>query len=358
MMSRKIHTAIFAVVVTSLTITALFNYRGRTPAAPTPPAAAAELLGLLPASDGIAYVDGQRAVSEILPRVFANQSNSLARINQEMDKFRDDTGTDPRQFDSVAVAVRFKKGGNVSTEFVMGLVRGRFSASEAIANGLAKAKTNAKRPVQYKEEQYEGTTLYSLERTGGFCLAAFDANTIAFGDAAGIRAALSARSGQGARVDSSLVELATLNAGAVAGFAANVPPSAAQSIAASDEFGKAFASVTQIYGSVDAAATTGTATVSLRSGTSEQAQALAEKLSSLKQLAGFYLAQNDSARTDGQAGTLAATPDGAAQAQTAVRSLPFFAKWVKDVTITAEGNDVRLRLEEPLTDLAAIFAGR
>src|SRR5207253_3166267 len=119
------------------------------------------------------------------------------------DKFRDETGTDARQFDAVAIGARFKITGAPDTEYVMGFVRGRFSASEAIATAQAKAK--AKRPVKWKEEQYDGTTIYITEGHGGFCIAAFDSNTLAFGDVEGIRAALDVRAGRGSRVDSSLV---------------------------------------------------------------------------------------------------------------------------------------------------------
>lgn len=356
-MSRKAYAAIFALIVAAVTVAASLNYAGRTTAAPLSPSVANELLGMLPASDGVAFVDAQRALSEVMPRIFINDAASLARVNQEIDKFREHTGTDARQFDAIAVGVRFRKDATAAPDFVMGFVRGRFVASEAIAGGLAKAR--AKSPdTKWKEEQYEGVTIYGVERSGGFCLAAVDSNTIAFGDAAGIRAALDVRAGRAARVDSSLIELATLNANAVAGFAANVPPSLARQIAGSEEFGKSFASIRQVYGSADATQTTGALTVMLRSETSDEAQALAEKLGSLKQLASFYLSQNSSQQTGAQPGTLSAEPDARAQAQMAIRGLPFPPKWIKDVTITAEGNDVKLRLEEPLADIAAVLYRR
>lgn len=348
-MSRKIYAAIFALIVAGLTVAASFNYRERTTAASLPASTATELLGMLPASDAIAFVDTQRTLSEVIPHIFVNDSKTLARINQEIDEFRDESGTDARQFDAIAVGVRFKKSSAPDTESITGFVRGRFSASEAIAT--AQAKVKAKRPVKWKEEQYEGTTIYITEGHGGFCVAAFDANTLVFGDVEGIRAALNLRAGRGARVDSSLIELATLNTNAVAGFAANVPPSLSQVVAGNDELGKAFASINQVYGSADATATTGALSVTLRSGTNEQAQALGERLASLKQLAGFYLSQNSSE----QNGTLVAVPGDKDQAQIAVRVPPYSSKWVKDVSISTEGNEVKLRIEEPLADIAPVL---
>ncbi|MCA1557909.1 MAG: hypothetical protein LC731_05140, partial [Acidobacteria bacterium] len=112
MMRRKVYGAIFALVVTGLVVAASFNLRGgRTKAATLSPSPASELLTLLPASDAVAYMDAQRALSEIIPRVFTNDAESLARVNQELDKFREHTGADARQLDSIAIGVRFKKDG-------------------------------------------------------------------------------------------------------------------------------------------------------------------------------------------------------------------------------------------------------
>jgi hypothetical protein len=357
MMRRKAYAAIFALLVTGLVVAASFGYRGQTSAAPLSPSPATGLMGMLPASDAVAFVDARRALSEVVPQIFSNNSTALARVNQEIDKFREHTGTDPRSLESIVVGARFKDG-TTRPDFIVGLARGQFTAGDAIANGLAKAKAEAeakKRTFQSKEEQYEGTTIYAMERTGGFGMAAVDSNTIAFGDVAGIKAMIDAKAGRGARVDSSLVELATLNASAVAGFAANVPASAAQKLAGSDEFGAAFNSIRQVYGSADATSSTGTMSVTLRSETGEQAQSLAEKLSSLRQLASFYFSRQAS-QAGAQTGTLLAGPDNGAQA--VIRGLPFPTKWIKDVTITAEGNDVKLRLEEPLTDIGSVFCGR
>lgn len=352
-MSRKFYAAIFTLIVAGLTIAASFNYRGRTAAAPRPLSSATELLGMLPASDAVAFIDTQRTLSEVIPHIFINETTTMARINQEIDEFRDETGTDARQFDAIAVGVRFKKTSAPETEYVTGFVRGRFAASQAIST--AQAKVKPKRPVKWKEEQYEGTTIYITESHGGFCIAAFDANTIVFGDVEGIRAALDVRAGRGTRVDSSLVELATIDASAFAGFAANVPPTITRQVAGSDEFGKTFESISKVYGSADATATTGALSITLRSETSEQAQALAEKLESLKQLANFYFSQNASQQDNtaqSGGGTLVTLPGDKGKTQIAVRALPYPSKWVKDVSITAEGNEVKMRLEEPLADIA------
>ncbi|MBD0369491.1 MAG: hypothetical protein ICV60_01450 [Pyrinomonadaceae bacterium] len=359
MTRRKVYAAIFAVLVTGFAVAASFNYRGETAAAaPLSPSPATELLAMLPASDAIVFVDTRRALNEVMPHIFTD-ATMLGRVNQEIDKFREHTGTDARSIDSIAVSARFGKKSTTNPEFVAGLVRGRFTASEAIASGLAKAKAEAeakKRAFSVTEQQYEGTTIYEVERSGGFCMAAIDSNTIAFGDLSGIKAMIDVRAGGGARVDSSLVELATLNASAVAGFAANVPASAAKEIAGSNELGEAFNSIRQIYGSADANGSMGALNVTLRSESGERAQALAEKLGSLKQLASFYFSRAASQQSSAQTGTLSAGPVNGTQVR--LRDLTPFAKWIKDVTITAEGNDVRIRLEEPLADMASIICGR
>jgi hypothetical protein len=358
-MRRKVFAASFALLVTALVVAASFNYRaGQTVAAPRAASSASELLLMLPASDAVAFMDAQRAVTEVIPHIFTNDSETLARVNSEIDKFRDHTGTDARSFDSIAMAARFKQG-SLATDFVVGLVRGRFNASEAITRGLAKAKAEAeakkRRVPQWKEVQYEGTTIYTVDNSGGFCLAPVDANTIAFGDLNGIKAMLDARAGRAARVDSSLVELATLNASAVAGFAANIPAGTVNQFAGGgDEFGEAFKSIRQVYGFADANGANGTFSLALRSETNEQAQALAEKLSSLKQLAGLYMSKS---KPQGNNDPAITTRVDVGPMRANMNALPL-SEWIKDVTITAEGNDVRIRLEEPLTDIGGIFSGR
>lgn len=356
-MRRKVFAAGFALLVTALVVAASFNYRaGQAVAAPRAASSASELLLMLPAADAVGFMDAQRAVTEIIPHIFTNDSETLARVNREIDKFNEHTGTDARSFDSIAVAARFKTG-SLSTDFVVGLVRGRFNASEAITKGLVKAKAEAeakkRRVPQWKEVQYEGVTIYMVDGTGGFCLAAVDANTISFGDLNGIKALLDAKAGRGARADSSLIELATLNSSAVAGFAANIPASAAKQMGGGDDFGEAFNSIRQVYGSADANGTNGTLSVALRSETNEQAQALAEKLSSLKQLASLYLSKSKSQGNDKAVDTSV----NLGPMRGNVDALPL-SKWIKDVTITAEGNDVKLRLEEPLADMSVVFSGR
>ncbi|HEX8176109.1 MAG TPA: hypothetical protein VF543_13395 [Pyrinomonadaceae bacterium] len=357
MMRRKAYAAVVAVLMTGLVVAASFNYRGGASAAPlTTSSPAVALLGMLPASDAVAFLDARRTLTEVMPQAFTNDATTLARINQEIDKFREHTGTDARAIESIAIGVRLK-GGTMRSEFVTGLVRGQFSASDAITGGLAKAKAQAeakKRTFKWKEEQYEGTTIYAEDRAGAFSMAAVDSNTIAFGDLSGVKAILDVRAGKGARVDSSLVELATLNASAVAGFAANVPASAAQKFMGGDDSGAPFNSIRQIYGSADAAGSLGTLSVTLRSETGEQAQALAEKLTSLKQLASFYFSRNAQQNSDGQLGTLRAEP--ANRTQTVIRGFPFPPKWIKDVTVTAEGQDVKLRLEEPLAEVGSVLS--
>lgn len=357
-MRRKVFAAGFALLVTALVVAASFNNRaGQTVAAPRAASSASELLLMLPASDAVGFMDAQRALTEVMPQVFTNNSENLARVNSEIDKFREHTGTDARSFDSIAVGARFKTG-SLATDFVVGLVRGRFNASEAITKGLAKAKAESeakkRRVPQLKEMQYEGVTIYTIDGPRGFCLAAVDANTIAFGDLNGIKAMLDVKAGRGARVDSSLVELATLNASAVAGFAANLPAGTVKQVTGGDDFGEAFNSIRQVYGSADASGANGTLSIALRSETNEQAQALAEKLSSLKQLASLYMSQS---KTQSSNNTDADIRTGLMPMDERINALPL-SKWIKDVTITAEGNDVKLRLEEPLADIGGVFAGR
>ena len=344
-MSRKLSAAVVALVLTVAAFGVSLNRVGRTEALAAPASSATELLNMLPASDAVGFLDMQRMLSEVVPNIFVNDAATMTRVNESIDKLKEKTGADVRQFDAVAVGVRFRKGGSADPEVVTGIIRGRFNASEVIAAGLAKAK--AERKVQPQEEDYEGVTIYNIEGTQarGLRLAAIDSNTIAFGDIAGVRATLDTRSGRGSRVDSSLVELATLNASAVAGFAVNVPADMTKSLA-KDEMGQMFSSVRQAFGSASANGTTGTLDVTFRTESNEQAQAMSKQFDVLRQLVVFGMRKSEEKNN----AVLTAGDDKIA-GNTRV-SVPFPLHWLKDVGITAEQSDVKLRLEKPLAELA------
>jgi acetylornithine deacetylase/succinyl-diaminopimelate desuccinylase-like protein len=312
--------------------------------------ASADLLNQLPASDAVVFLDAQRALSEVLPRLTTNDAALLTRINRKIEQLKERTGADLQQLDRVALGISFKNHQQSRPDRVTVLARGRFDASTVIAEGLAKEK--ARRDFKPTEQVYEGKTIYILGASGNkdSVACALDANTIAFGDLDGVRAAINVSVGRGERVSSSLIELATLNANAVVGFSANVPASAVGP-AARDEFSRAFSSVRQVYGALSLTGTTGEAFVALRAETTAQAQDLGEKLVAFKQLGSLFVSQEAKDNNPRQGDVLASEPNYELPGGHALH-LPFPPSWIKEINITTVGNEVQIKTERPLTDLA------
>lgn len=130
-----------------------------TASASAPAASAATLLSSLPPSDLVLFIDTQRALTEALPAFLADKPEKLAKLNAEIDSFRDETGIDPRSFDMVAAGFRYLPH---STIRGVAIARGRFSA-EAVINSARTAAVRQKTGFQLQgQEEYKGRTLFIL----------------------------------------------------------------------------------------------------------------------------------------------------------------------------------------------------
>ena len=61
----------------------------------------------LPESDAVARVKVKRVLDEVMPKVLANNPAKLAEVNASIANFKTKTGLDPRQFEEVALGVRY-----------------------------------------------------------------------------------------------------------------------------------------------------------------------------------------------------------------------------------------------------------
>lgn len=307
------------------------------------PTASAQL-GALPASDIIIFVDTERVVNDTLPNFLAGDAELFARVNAKLDRFQKETGVDPRSFDSLAVGLRLGAVSSNDPRFVA-IAHGDFVASQLIDTGFAAAQK--KENIGRVEEQYEGKTIYILTPPAGradncsrkgkteacrMAVAALDSNTIALGDLESVRATIN----PGApRVDQSLVDLATRNPNAVAGFAGNLPQGAARQFGIrSDRADKLAASVRQMYGSVSTVGTTAESTLALRTETAEQAREIADGLNGLKFLSklGF----------GGRSGGNKAKAEA-------------FSNLIKALSINAQGEEVEIKLNVTQADIAPLM---
>lgn len=355
MMRCRTHATFLVMILALATSVSLSNgARARTVSAP-PATSSLDLLSILPASDVVAFVDVRRGLSEVLPHVLVNDSATLQRISNKIAKLKEETGADLNLLDTVAIGVQFKDSAALDPEKITVLARGRFDAREVAASALNAVKSRQK--FQPKEESYEGQTIYILESSPRepMTMTVLDSNTLAFGDPAGIRAAIDASSGRGARADAELTGLATSNPNAIAGFAGRVLPALSKSLAArDDEFSQTFANVRLVYGAATATDTKGEMLVTLRADNAEQAQAVGRKLSALKKLASIYLSQNSSKNGQQNAVPTARDEDGTAIQKYEPETLPFPPDLLKSSKITTQNNEVQVSLERTLTDLANI----
>jgi hypothetical protein len=107
-----------------------------------------------PASDAIAIVDVKRMLNETMPSILGSDQAKLAQANAEVDKFKTKTGVDLRQFNRVAVGVRYAYPNATTTKLeTVAIAHGTFDAKAVSAS--ARAAANGKS----REEKYRGLTI-------------------------------------------------------------------------------------------------------------------------------------------------------------------------------------------------------
>ena len=319
----------FSVVLGQAVANAQPSSRAKTP----------DIFSFVPASDGVVVVDAHRLLNETLPRVFAGDAAKLAQIYSELDKFKTDTGIDPRAFDRVVVSARYTYPSPAVTKLEpVAIAQGKFDAR---ALTLA-ARLAGKGKV--REEKYRGATIVVLTindqmklfglwnmRVRDLAITALNANTVAIGTPATVRTVIDA--GRTPRRDSAgLVALATRDRQAVIGFGANVTKALWSNMnLGTDAIAQDVGSIRQAYGSVGTTATDVALTIVARTETPASAKSLGETLTGLKQLAGLLV--------------MSMNADRRALAQSAVASL----------TINTRMNEVEIRTQVAAANLASIM---
>ena len=279
--------ALLGVTVASSAVNAQSSARTRT----------ANIFAYVPATDGILVVDTNRLLNETLPRVFAGDAAKLAQINSELDKFKTQTGIDARAFDRLVVSARYTyPSPNVTKLEPVAIAQGKFDAKALVLAGRLAAKEKA------REEKYRGATIVILAindqiklfglwnmHVKDLAVAALNANTVAVGTPATVRAAIDA--GRTPRRNGAdLVALATRDSQAVIGFGANVPKALWSNLnLGTDAMAQDASSIRQAYGSVGTTATDVSLVIVARTETPAAAKNLGETLTGLKQLAGLLV---------------------------------------------------------------------
>lgn len=321
----------------------------------------------LPTSDGVISVDMQRLLNEMLPRVLADDPAKLAEVNARIDKIKARTGIDVRSFERIALGMRFVDDvapNSIKVEAVA-LARGRSNAQAMLTAGLLAEGSKYK----YKQQKYGGKTIYifnsddlfgkddvpqvsigeDAKKAGGkaaeiadgllqqimnfkgeVAIAAIDANTLAIGQPASVRAAIDSGAGRG-RVDVALAALATRGPNAVVGYGVNVPSNSSRYFGFdNDQISTNIDSIRQVYGFVGSTSTGFEMQNFARTSTAAQAQQVYNMLEGFKDLGGFFASS-----LSGDKGKLA---------QNALENLK----------ISKEGNEVVIKLELAQADVAML----
>jgi hypothetical protein len=286
---RSLLLALFLVIVASVNLVS---------AQTTPPATASndDPVAALPASDMVVFADVRRILTDAIPRLFAKDPATLAKMMGLLNEVRTKTGINILAIDRVAMGVRIL--GGVGPNFkkesvgVAIIAHGDFDANALIAFAKRETKGNI------AEQAYGGKTIYSepppapprkrSEReTPAFSV--LDANTLLIGDLAQVRATIDASGGAG-RVEPTLVQHATQNSNALFGWAINFSPALAETATAGtlpDETARAgikffMSIIKQVFASIGSTQTSFNAVVGIRLCDAEQAQSLSELMTAAR----------------------------------------------------------------------------
>jgi hypothetical protein len=300
------------------------------------------LLGRLPASDAVARIDVKRVLSDALPKILAGNSAKLAEVDSQIEQFKTQTSLDLRSFDELAVGMLYSHPSvGVTKIHTVAVARGAFNTEAIVAAGKA---TSA---GKYREEKYLSKTIYiftldqQLKVLGvldlkirELAVSPLDANTLALGDAERVRNTIAA--GRERRVtNAALIALATQDPGAIAAFGGNVSPEVLQNLRiGNDAIAKDLATVRQAYGSLGMTEKDLQLVVAARTVDAISARSLGDTVESLKQFGALF-----TNRLSGFRGVLARSALG-------------------NLTITTQGNELKIRTAVAQSDVAPLVGGR
>lgn len=297
-MKRKLLTlAVIAIALCSAQVLSAQTRARNTAAAP------AGLLNLLPESDAVAQVKLRQLLNEALPRVFANNPARLSEVNTSIEAFKTRTGLDPRMFEQVAVGARFSyPAEGVTKAQTVALANGAFTPAAIIAAGKV-ATTGT-----YREEKYQGKTIYIFKldqdirllgifdfRISELAAAPLDANVLALGDAAGVRAAIDAGRSR-KRVNTELIALASRDPNAVVGFGVNVNEQLIKNLDINAPIAADLATLRQVFGSVSTTEKDLQLFLAARAASAEAAKSLGDTLEGLQQLGALFVGRMKGAK--------------------------------------------------------------
>lgn len=335
-MRNKLHYIALIALIAIAGVSGLIHAQTRPAASPTP---VNSLLTVLPPSDAVALVKVKRVFDEVVPKLLAGNPTKLAEVNSRIEQFKTRTGLDPRSFDELALGLRYTyPAPGVTKVETIGIARGSFNAEAMKAAGKAAATGS------YREEKHQGKVIHVFSvneqvrllglvdlRIKELAVSPLDANTLAVGDLARVRATIGVRRGTN-RGNAELIALATNDANAIASFGGNITPVLIQNLRiGNDAIATDLATVRQVYGSVGMNDKDLELLLAARTVNPDSARSLSETLESLRQFGGILVTQMQSTK-----GALARSALG-------------------NLKITRQGNEIQIRTAVAQTDVAPLI---
>lgn len=297
------------------------------------------LMASLPESDAVAQIKLRQLLSDALPRIMGDNSVRLAEVNASIETFKNRTGLDPRMFEQLAVGLRFSHpAAGVTKVQTVALANGTFNPAAMVAAGRVASNGG------YREEKYEGKTIYIFKleenirmvglfnfRIAELAAAPLDANVLALGDPAGVRAAIDAGRSR-KRANAELIALASRDPNAVIGFGGNVT----EQLITNLDIGNApiaadLSKLRQVYGSVGTSEKDLQLFLAARAVNAEAAKSLGDTLEGLKQFGALLVG-----RLSGARGVLAKSA-------------------LANLQIVTQANELQIRTAVPQADLGPLM---
>lgn len=327
----------------------LMNMLGATTAEAKTPN---RLIGLLPASDGIAVFDSKRFLNEGLPRVLSANQPLLAEITAKIDEMQSRTGIDPRKFEHIAVGVNFKQVSPTEMDYdTVALMSGDMNfgaiiaAAKLVSKGAYRTEmvgnksvfifTAAEAIKQHTVKTSNSKIARMVDRAFGsfskeIALASIDRNTLAIGSVHRVRETLEKKSS----VSREVLSLLPQKENAVMTFATRAPAGIERILPMdNDELAANLKSVQFLSGSMDVAAAGATVQMLARTKTAQDAIQLKDTIDVLQTFGKIVL--GGSKRADQRV----------------------YARMIDSAKFETRGNDLTLDLLVPQSDIDILIAG-
>lgn len=324
-------------ITISMVSTGLAQRNRRTSTAKQAPT----LMSALPASDAVALIKVRRVLDEALPKLLVENPAKVAEVNAELDKFKTDTGLDPRSFEQVAVGIKYIYPSEGVTKFqTVALARGTFNSGAIVAAGRLAA--NGK----YREEKYHGKTIYlfTLDRqiklaglwdinVRDLAVVSLDDGTIALGDLAAVQRAIDAAKSRN-YANPELVALASRDPNAIVGFGGDITEALMQNLRITNGgIARELTAVRKVYGSLGLTSSDLELTLAARTVDAYSAKNLGDTVEGLRQLGGLFV------------GRLSAVKGALARSALA------------NLKITIQGNELQLRTAVAQSQVTPLISG-